>query len=1699
MTILKKLPRFLLATFLLSAGLLPVEAAIPAGNFIQNPDAQSDLDYWTVDSYSKVAVVDDGGTRKWQFPEEGAVMTQSVRLDELGFTGAEIAAIPYIEVSAGMDAPNGLRRTFLKVELLDRSGNPVLTEKLHDHEWTASPNDTPVGYKEETKGIIMANIDVRTIRVTIQGRSGSDSGNNLFNGPRFNNVYVEIPGHTHTAARTSESQGGHFLIGGEYCGSPKYFKQGAVKTLQAVPTGNHRFARWSDGATENPRTATLKDNQCPTPEFSRDESLIDNGNLLENPKADKEFDGWTKVESYEPMAVLEESDPENKYWALSHFSHAIRQTVDLTKKGITPEQLTKPFLLAAGVDIWGTLGPDDDTYLQLELLDGAEKVLDTRYVFNYTARSDKPAIHRQFHGEVFKIDNPDVRKVRFTLKGGGPLEDFSPCYTYFDNACLAITPDYVAPVAEDPTIGRVEQSFSNDGVLLNARPSSGLYTFSEWTDGSTENPRRMLPQDASGIKARFVPIDFDRTSLLLNPKADYGTEGWNISSDITAEDGVWKINGLDQSMSQVVDLIQAGFTPEELDAAPKIKASVDMQTDKLQNFHLTVDLLDNSGRIIETRNVSRSAEPDGYPLDRDLYTVEFLNYGTRVRKIRYSVSGSCNPNDGSMSIDNCMLTVTGVEYATLSATIAEGYKGTVSANRLFHGKGLYRKGASVELTAIPSEPASAFESAFIFDSWSDGSIENPHTAVLDNDLSLTCTFKEIERTASANALLNPDASLDMEAWTASDAPNVETDDAGNKYWTFSRYDRMSVTLDLPDMGFSEEDIKAIADINWTADLTVLKADNIISPDFCIGIDLLPADSDTPVKSFSFDAIEDITNWHTVAERITDIDDIEFSRIRISIGSIPGEYNYWTIAADNLFIGIDNHRFVNLSASSEGALSGYVKNPKRVLKGSNIPAEAFPTMLFSHWEDGSTDNPRIVTANEDMQLHATFVPLTDLPGNLISNDKANEGNDGWLPIPGEYTEYPEIREMENGDKYWWIDLTSTNLWRIIDLKMQGFTPEELDASPELTFAFDRLVEKSYSGSFSANVILFDADGNRLGDPIPLAPTESSRSSDYWNTWTATVKGYPSGMRKAALEFIQNSEYTRLDNLYMTVEGYNYYPLTVETPFYGGIVIDKTFQTASYPVNMKAGSTVTATVGIAYPDSRFDGWDDKSILNPRTFTIDKPTIISPRVSNDGSIYNTNLLLNGRADNGTGFWTVIDAEPYPMRVITDSASGRHAWSMSYYGSAMSQTINLVQRGFSPEELDACPEIIASVDFESVNPRLTFAKIELLDADGNAIGEPTDLFDGAYVPDRSSTDVIVPLQSFKKKLSGYGKGVRSLRMTLQGAHTDYTKTRELLTKFSNAYISVNGCDYTVVETVSETPELGKVADEYASFVAKRGGQATTEAVPTADYARIETWNGKGPDNIGFCHRFTAEGEKTTVAVTFSALDAAQNVLRNGTATDGTDGWTATEVATAMRGDNAAWTMSATAASLVQTVNPAEFGWNPEDVTGIFVSADIEALSGIADGYIRVKWLDSRDDVMKTEYLFDSARLPESAAPFERQIFDSTFQSPETGWERLQLSANGTAAGKTPIMLDNLYLRLLDTPFGSVSEAVADSVRIFAADGKIRLIGATGEVRLYNTRGQLLYCGTVCDRDFTLPVEPPQGVYIVQTAAKTAKVVLTR
>ncbi len=71
----------------------------------------------------------------------------------------------------------------------------------------------------------------------------------------------------------------------------------------------------------------------------------------------------------------------------------------------------------------------------------------------------------------------------------------------------------------------------------------------------------------------------------------------------------------------------------------------------------------------------------------------------------------------------------------------------------------------------------------------------------------------------------------------------------------------------------------------------------------------------------------------------------------------------------------------------------------------IMAEAIKGFEFSHWSDGSTENPRIVTLDEDVELYAYFrvAVETALENSVISSANVY-GNNGTLYVEGAETDY-----------------------------------------------------------------------------------------------------------------------------------------------------------------------------------------------------------------------------------------------------------------------------------------------------------------------------------------------------------------------------------------------------------------------------------------------------------------------------------------------------------------------------------------------------------------------------------------------------------------------------------------------------------------------------------------------------------------------
>lgn len=70
----------------------------------------------------------------------------------------------------------------------------------------------------------------------------------------------------------------------------------------------------------------------------------------------------------------------------------------------------------------------------------------------------------------------------------------------------------------------------------------------------------------------------------------------------------------------------------------------------------------------------------------------------------------------------------------------------------------------------------------------------------------------------------------------------------------------------------------------------------------------------------------------------------------------------------------------------------------------ITAKAIEGFEFDHWSDGSTENPRVVTLDEDVELYAYFrVAGTGLE-NLVISSASVYGNNGVLYVEGVETDY-----------------------------------------------------------------------------------------------------------------------------------------------------------------------------------------------------------------------------------------------------------------------------------------------------------------------------------------------------------------------------------------------------------------------------------------------------------------------------------------------------------------------------------------------------------------------------------------------------------------------------------------------------------------------------------------------------------------------
>ena len=286
-----------------------------------------------------------------------------------------------------------------------------------------------------------------------------------------------------------------------------------------------------------------------------------------------------------------------------------------------------------------------------------------------------------------------------------------------------ITPKYIltATAGEGGSVAPSSGSFNaGTQVSITATPSSG-YTFSGWSNGSSDNPVTVTLDSNTSITANFalipvytITVSSEDGGSVSSEGGDY-QEGTQVTLTATPDEG-YEFSGWSDGNTEATRVITAS---EDLTLTATF-------TELEYSYQLTVtsteggSISSEGGEYNEGTEVTITATPDeGY---------RFLGWsdGNTEESITITLS-----EDTSIEAVFELIPV-----YTVTVTSTEG--GSVSTEG-----GEYEEGSEVTITATPDE-------GYRFIGWSNSSTEESITITLSEDTTLEALFEIIKYTVNIN-------------------------------------------------------------------------------------------------------------------------------------------------------------------------------------------------------------------------------------------------------------------------------------------------------------------------------------------------------------------------------------------------------------------------------------------------------------------------------------------------------------------------------------------------------------------------------------------------------------------------------------------------------------------------------------------------------------------------------------------------------------------------------------------------------------------------------------------------------------------------------------------------------------------------------------------------------------------------------------
>ena len=476
-------------------------------------------------------------------------------------------------------------------------------------------------------------------------------------------------------------------------------------------------------------------------------------------------------------------------------------------------------------------------------------------------------------------------------------------------------------------------------VTLTANANNG-YTFSQWQDGNTQNPRTItvtgnatytatFSQDTYMITTAANPTNGgtvtgggayhygDTPTLTATANSGYEFAGWQDGS--TTNPRQITVTG---NATYTATFSEVGATYYTVTASVNPSGAGTVSGTGTYEAGTVIMLTANAnpGYTFDHWNDGSTINPRSVTVNSDLSFTAYFNHNS------YTITVNANPsNAGSVSGGGSYYYG---DYATLSATPFSGYE---------------------------------------FVGWSDGSSENPHQVLVTSNATYTATFSEVGSTYyTVSAYVSPaGAGTVSGTGTYPAGASVTLTATANSGYTFDHWNDGSTT--------NPRTITVNNNMSFTAYFN--------TQEYTIITNVTPAGSGTVTGggTYPYGATATLTATPNSGYEFLQWSDGSLQNPRVI--TVTGNATYTALFSNG------SGEMYTLTVRSNSVFLGEAYGSGTYPAGSSVEISAYPTAYahFVKWDDGNTENPRTVVVNSDMEFVAEFAATQNYTITVESAD------------------------------------------------------------------------------------------------------------------------------------------------------------------------------------------------------------------------------------------------------------------------------------------------------------------------------------------------------------------------------------------------------------------------------------------------------------------------------------------------------------------------------------------------------------------------------------------------------------------------------------------------------------------------------------------------------------------------------------------